>query len=157
MTAPILIAYDGSENADHAIDVAGELLGGGPAELVHAWEPVTSAAVRSAVYAVAYDESREMLAREEAYAQEVAERGMARARAAGFEVTGGARQDRGPAWQTVVARADELRPRMIVMGTRGLTGVRSALAGSVSHMVAAHAQAPVLTIPLPRDEGRVRH
>ena len=144
----VLIAYDGSANADHAIDVAGVLLGGGPAEVVHAWEPVSSAAVRSAIYAIAYDDSGEMLARERALADEVAEAGVARARAAGFDATGGARSGSGPLWQTIVERAEELRPRLIVMGTRGLTGVRSALAGSVSHHVASHADVPVLTVPL---------
>ncbi|MGX6448446.1 universal stress protein [Patulibacter sp. S7RM1-6] len=153
MTAPILIAYDGSENADHAIDAAGELLGGGPAEVLHAWEPVR---VRAAVFAVAHDEGADLLAREEDRAREIAERGVTRAAAAGFAARGDARRAHGPAWQAIDARADELAPRMIVMGTRGLTGVRSALAGSVSRLVAAHAQAPVLTIPLPPDEGRIR-
>jgi nucleotide-binding universal stress UspA family protein len=152
-SGPVLIAYDGSDNADHAIDVAGALLGGGPAEIVHAWEPVSSAAARSAVYAIAYDDSGVMLERERALAEEIAQRGVARAAAAGFDATGGARSGSGPLWQTIVERAEELRPRIVVMGTRGLTGVRSALVGSVSHHVASHSQVPVLTVPLGHDRG----
>lgn len=144
----VLIAYDGSSNADHAIDVAGALLGGGRAEIVHAWEPVSSAAARSAVYAVAYDTSGAMVEREHEYAAEVAARGVARAKAAGFDAEGAAYSGSGPLWQTIVARADEVSPRLIVMGTRGLTGVRSALLGSVSHHVTSHAHVPVLTVPL---------
>ncbi|MDO9407142.1 universal stress protein [Patulibacter sp.] len=158
-TAPsgvVLIAYDGSANADHAIDVAGALLGGGPAEVVHAWEPVSSAAARSAVYAIAYDDTGVLLERERALAAETAEAGVARARAAGFEATGSARSGSGPLWQTIVERAEDLRPRLIVMGTRGLTGVRSALAGSVSHHVASHADVPVLTVPLAEEPRRGR-
>jgi nucleotide-binding universal stress UspA family protein len=33
------------------------------------------------------------------------------------------------------------------MGTRGLSGVRSAIAGSVSHRVTQHVDAPVLIVP----------
>src|SRR3954453_6106024 len=35
----ILIAYDGTPDAKHAIAVAGSLLFGGPAEVVHVWAP----------------------------------------------------------------------------------------------------------------------
>lgn len=150
---PVLIGYDGSANADHAIDVAGALLGGGRAEVVHAWEPVSSAAARSAVYAMAYDDSGAMLDRERALATEIAEAGVVRARAAGFDASGAARSGSGPLWQTIVERAEELHPRLIVMGTRGLTGLRSALVGSVSHQVASHAKVPVLTVPLDRHRG----
>lgn len=145
---PVLIAYDGSDNADHAIDVAAALLGGGPAEIVHAWEPVSSAAARSAIYAIAYDDSGVMLQRERDAAEATAQTGVDRAKAAGFDATGAARSGTGPLWQTIVERAEELQPRLIVMGTRGLTGVRSALLGSVSHHVGSHADVPVLTVPL---------
>jgi nucleotide-binding universal stress UspA family protein len=145
---PVLIAYDGSENADRAIAVAGELLGGGPAEVVHAYEPVTSAAARSAIYAAAFDATGAIAEREREQAGEVAARGVELAKAAGFDATGDARGGAGPLWATIVDRAAELDPRVIVMGTRGLTGLRSALSGSVSHGVASHATQPVLTIPL---------
>jgi nucleotide-binding universal stress UspA family protein len=145
----ILIAYDGSENADHAIEVAAALLGGGRAEVLHAWEPVSSAAARSAVYAIGYDDSPELLEEETGRAEAVARRGVERARSAGFEAAGGARSGSGPIWATIVDRAVELRPGVIVMGTRGLTGLRSALAGSVSHAVSSHSAFPVLTVPLP--------
>jgi nucleotide-binding universal stress UspA family protein len=150
----VLIAYDGSANADHAIDVAGALLGGGTAEIVHAWEPVSSAAARSAVYAIAYDESGALLERVRELARGTAEAGVARARAAGFDATGTAQSGSGPLWQTIVERAEEVHPRLIVMGTRGLTGVRSALAGSVSRHVTSHAAVPVLTVPLGEDPRR---
>jgi nucleotide-binding universal stress UspA family protein len=145
---PILIAYDGSENADRAIKVAGELLGGGPAHVVHAFEPISSAAARSAVYAVAFDATGDIAEREAKQAGEVAARGVELAKAAGFDADGGARSGSGPLWATIVDAAEELDPRLIVLGTRGLTGLRSALAGSVSHAVASHATQPVLTIPL---------
>jgi nucleotide-binding universal stress UspA family protein len=148
---PILIAYDGSANSDHAIAVAGELLGGGRAELIHAWEPLTSAAARAAVYVVTYDDTRDTLDQETAQAHAVAARGVALAAAAGFDASGSAVSGSGPLWQTIVDHAEQLQPRLIVMGTRGLTGLRSALSGSVSHHVTSHASRPVLTVPLRRD------
>jgi nucleotide-binding universal stress UspA family protein len=39
------------------------------------------------------------------------------------------------------------QPALVVMGTRGLSGVRSLVAGSVSHGVSTHAHVPVLIVP----------
>jgi nucleotide-binding universal stress UspA family protein len=147
---PILIAYDGSENAAHAIAVAGELLGGGRAEVVHAWEPIASAAARAAVYAAAFDDSNAATDAERDRAAQVAGRGIELANAAGFDARGAAISGSGPLWQTIVERIDDLQPRVVVMGTRGLTGLRSALAGSVSRNVTSHSTRPVLTVPLGR-------
>ena len=143
---PVLIAYDGSPTADHAIAVAGELLGGGPVELVHAWEPVYSAAARSAVYLYGAVETESAYEEEQTRARTVAEQGAELARAAGFEVHAFAVSGNGPAWQTLIEQVETIRPRLVVMGSRGLTGVRAAL-GSVSHHVASHATVPVLTVP----------
>jgi len=38
-----------------------------------------------------------------------------------------------------------------VMGTRGLTGIRELLDGSLSHQVAEHSGRPVLIVPPPHD------
>jgi nucleotide-binding universal stress UspA family protein len=38
-------------------------------------------------------------------------------------------------------------PTLVVVGTRGLSGVRSAVLGSVSHHVAQHVATPVLIVP----------
>jgi nucleotide-binding universal stress UspA family protein len=46
----------------------------------------------------------------------------------------------------IVALAEELRAGLIVMGTRGLGGVRRALMGSVSDSVVRHAHCPVLVV-----------
>ncbi len=147
---PILIAFDGSENAAHAIAIAGELFGGGPAQIVHAWEPVASAAARAAVYAAAYDDSNVLVDAERKQAAAVAQRGIELATAAGFDASGEAVSGNGPIWGTIVDRIEELKPRLVVMGTRGLTGLRSTIVGSVSHNVASHSSVPVLTVPLAR-------
>ena len=52
----------------------------------------------------------------------------------------------GPVWKTILDIADQLDAAMIVMGSRGLTGVRSMLLGSVSNALAHHADRPTLVI-----------
>lgn len=147
---PVLIAYDGSANADRAIEVAASLLGGGRAELVHAWEPAYSAAARSAVYLYGAIETEAAYEEEKHRAQQVAERGAEIARAAGFDVHATAVSGNAPVWHTLDQQIAALDPRVVVMGSRGLTGVRAAM-GSVSHHVASHASVPVLTVPPAHD------
>ena len=53
----------------------------------------------------------------------------------------------GPTWRGVVGVADEIGAAVIVLGSRGLTGVRELLEGSLSHEVAEHARRPVLVVP----------
>jgi nucleotide-binding universal stress UspA family protein len=47
----------------------------------------------------------------------------------------------------ILAVADELEADAIVLGTRGLTGLRSLLLGSVSHAVLQHANRSVIVVP----------
>jgi nucleotide-binding universal stress UspA family protein len=83
--------------------------------------------------------------REQAEAK--AEEGAALARQSGFDAVGTAIGGLGPSWATLYEYVNEQRPRLVVMGTRGLTGFRGVLAGSVSHGVTAHSHAPVLVVP----------
>jgi nucleotide-binding universal stress UspA family protein len=57
-----------------------------------------------------------------------------------------------PAWEGVVDFADELDAAAIVIGSRGLSGLKEVLDGSLSHQVAEHAGRPVLIVPPPHDE-----
>jgi nucleotide-binding universal stress UspA family protein len=146
-TRPILIAYDGSDNAKHAIRVAAALFGGGPAQVVHAWEPLSSASSRLAVYAFMANAGNEEVEYEREQAEAKAEEGAELARRAGFDATGIAVGGLGPPWSILYEYVNEEQPRLVVMGTRGLTGLRGVLSGSVSHGVTAHSHVPVLVIP----------
>jgi nucleotide-binding universal stress UspA family protein len=46
----------------------------------------------------------------------------------------------------IVARAEEMGAGLIVMGSRGLGGIRRARIGSVSDSVVRHAHCPVLVV-----------
>ena len=81
-------------------------------------------------------------------ARQRAEVGAEHARKAGFEAKPRADLS-APAWEGIVAVADEIDAPVIVLGSRGLKGVREVFEGSVSHDVAEHASRPVLIVPPP--------
>ena len=97
----------------------------------------------------------------------LAEDGAQQARALGLAAEARAERYTSSAWQTIVDAAERDGADLIVMGTRGLSGVRSLLLGSCSHHVAQHARSPVLIVPDPeigdarravaQADGRARH
>ncbi|MDQ3936027.1 MAG: universal stress protein, partial [Actinomycetota bacterium] len=58
-----------------------------------------------------------------------------------------AERDAATVWHAIVEAADELDARVVVLGSRGLSGVRSALLGSVSYGVVHHSRRPLLVVP----------
>jgi nucleotide-binding universal stress UspA family protein len=144
----ILIAYDGTESSDHAIDVAGALLGGGRAHVLNVWQPLAEPAEPLGLVA-AVPPVPEQLDAERARAEGIADAGARRARAAGFEAEGEAIEAVGSTSAVIEAAIDRHRPELVVIGSRGLTGFAALLRGSISHHVCAHAHAPVLVVPLP--------
>jgi osmotically-inducible protein OsmY len=52
-----------------------------------------------------------------------------------------------PTWETILDTADEIDAGVIVMGSRGLSGVRERLEGSLSHELSVHSHGPVLVVP----------
>ncbi len=65
---------------------------------------------------------------------------------AGGTVAGAHLQMQGPKDQAIVRLSEELGAGLIVMGSRGLGGLRRALLGSVSDSVVRHAHCPVLVV-----------
>jgi nucleotide-binding universal stress UspA family protein len=137
---PILICYDGSTGAQRAIDAAAGLLGPRRAVVLDVGPVQESAALDSE--ALAHDE----MARELTTAQ--AESGAELARNAGFRARGCADTD-APAWLGAVEVADEIGADAIVVGSRGLCGVKALLESSFSRLVAIHTDRPVLVVPPP--------
>jgi nucleotide-binding universal stress UspA family protein len=68
-----------------------------------------------------------------------------RVKAAGGTVAG-SHLRMGEVAMEIVALAEALHAGLIVMGSRGLGGVRRALMGSVSDSVVRHAHCPVLVV-----------
>ncbi len=148
---PVLLCFDGSDDASAAIVKAGELLGPRIAVVLTVWEPVavwepydpatilTTPASKLFSEELGLDEIANELAREKM------DRGVALAREAGFEVQG--RVGKGKSWRTICDVAEELDAEPVVVGARGLSRVQSALLGGVSSAVVVHAHRPVLVIP----------
>jgi len=141
---PILICYDGSAEAAHAIGAAAELLGARRATVLDTGPIVTAAESLAMVSMVpaggVFEEWNKSDARRRA------EAGAERAREAGFTAEARAELD-APTWQGIVAVADEIDAAVIVLGSRGLSEAREAFEGSVSHEVVEHSHRPVLIVP----------
>jgi nucleotide-binding universal stress UspA family protein len=148
--APILICYDGSADAARGIEAAAKLLGARRAVVLDIGPPISPDESIAAISAVVPGGASEEL--NEAEAGQVAARGVEVARAAGFDAE--ARDAlAAPTWQGVVDVANELDAPVIVIGSRGLTGLEEMFKGSLSHQVAEHAGRPVLIIPPPKPEN----
>ena len=138
---PLLICYDGSEGAGRAIDVAGTLFHGHSAVVLDI-VGLTPEESLAAVSPVVPDFEELNIPEGQARARQ----GVVRAQEAGLVAEPRADFD-VPTWDGVVRAADELDAELIVLGSRGLSGVQEFLKGSVSHEVAEHAGRPVLIVP----------
>lgn len=135
-----LIAYDGSEYAKAAIAQAAGLLGTGREAIV-----ITVAAAAPPVgigSGPALDELDASVA-EETLA--TAEEGAELARQAGFAATAEVARS-SPAWEAVVSRAESPDVSVVVVGSKGRTGLANVLLGSVATAVAQRTKRPVLIV-----------
>ncbi len=139
---PVLICYDGSADARRAIPVAAALLVTRRAVVLD----IGPLALVAEAYAADGSEAVELerSVSEETLAQ--AEAGAELARAVGFTAEARGTLD-SPTWRAVAEIADEIGAAAIVLGSRGLTGLRELVEGSLSHEVAQHGHRPVLVVP----------
>jgi len=140
----VLICYDGSPEAGRAFGVAARLLAAQRAVVLAVAQALTTPQHLAASMAVVSTST--FAAHNGAAALECAREGATRARVAGFEAE--ARSEvAGTRLEGVLAVAEELDPAAIVVGSRGLSGLRELARGSLSHAVAEHSRHPVLIVP----------
>src|SRR4051794_29874956 len=141
---PYILCYDGSEAAERAIEVATGLLGTGQkAKLLYVYKPTErSLGVAQAVTGARIDAP--VLGEADAHA--VVDRGVAIARDAGFDAEPLlVVADRRTA-ALVADTAEELDAPAIVMGQRGMSGLKTAVLGSVSREVVNAYHRPVVLV-----------
>lgn len=154
----ILICYDDSPDAMAAIEHGAEFLRG-EATVLTVWRPfievVADVPWGSGMSPGGVDSGAiDKAARE--HAQQRAEKGAQLARAAGLDAQPTVRAEEKGVAETILAEADALGASAILMGARGLTGLKSMLLGSVSHAVIQHADRAVIVVPSP-DVAAARH
>jgi nucleotide-binding universal stress UspA family protein len=139
---PILICYDGSEDARRAVIVAASLLRERTAVVLD----VGPLQMVAGDYVALDDDAMNVdrLTAEDALAR--AKSGAELAREAGFLAKARSEVDT-PTWQGIVNVADQIGAAAIVIGSNGQSHIRELLSGSPSHEVAAHAGRPVLIVP----------
>ena len=147
---PLILCYDGSTDARNAIERAGSLFAGRRALVVTVWEPTTLPGSLGFAGETAGMYNLVELNRAAAEAGgRLADEGVSIAQEAGLLAEPAAIKSTGPVWKTIVEIADRDDAGTIVMGSRGLTGLRAMLLGSVSSAVVHHANRPTLIVPLP--------
>lgn len=144
MNGPLLLCYDGSEDSARGIDAAAALFEGRPAFVLTVAPSLTYAEAMALTASPLPGRAFEDL--NQAAARERAELGVERARKAGLVAQPYARLGE-PIWQAIIDTADELDAAVIVIGSRGLAGLRELARGSVSHDVATRTRRPVLIVP----------
>ena len=143
-TGPALIAYDGSRDARLAIERAGALLGGRRALVLTVWHH-PHAAINYSWPGVPYAADLQELdeAAEDA-ARRLAAEGTELATAAGLQAEPIIARSPAALWQTILDAADERDASVVVLGSRGLSGLKTLVLGSVSSGAAHHARRPLL-------------
>jgi len=162
---PALLCYDGSEFAKRAIGDSSRVLGGGPAIVLTIFESLGSALLRHPVpettelgrqfKEIAQEVVDELDSGSAERAQATAAEGAEVARTAGFDAQPEARRalaraverDTVTVWRAILDAADEKDAAVVVLGSRGRSGLGSALLGSVSYGVVHNSTRPVLVVP----------
>ncbi len=148
MHKPVLFCYDGSDGSRSALRAAADLVTH-PADAVvlAVWMPAVVSLVRAGSFLTAVPNEGEIDEQEAVLAERIAEEGAARARERGYNASARTAQADISVVATIGEIAREIDAGLIVCGQRGRGAIRSALLGSVSHGLSAHAQRPVLIVP----------
>jgi nucleotide-binding universal stress UspA family protein len=157
---PVLIAYDGSPSARCAVVDAARLMRSCPTLVVTVWEPGLAYASTPVPPdgitmtpliepEVARDVDRQM----HDHADRISRDGAELARSLGLDAKPLAVPDEGDVSRTLLRVAEERQAAAIVVGSRGLSGLRARLEGSTSKSLLKHARCPVVVVHEHEQDG----
>jgi nucleotide-binding universal stress UspA family protein len=159
---PIVIAYDGSTAARDAVAQTQALFASHPVIVLTVWEPGLAEFMLApdptgmGTTMLPYDPTvmREAERASEDHAKEIAADGQRLAHSLGLNAESLAVRD-SPAdtAAVIVATAEQHSAAAIVIGSRGLSGLRSKLLGSTSSAVLRKSSCPVLIVRHPDDDS----
>ena len=157
----VVLAYDGSAAARQAVVEASDILGPSRLLIVTVWDPglafagATMPAADGMIAAPMIDPSSAIEVEHglHEHAESVSQEGAKLARARGVEAQPLAVPEDGNIASTILAIAQDTGACAIVVGSRGLSGIRARIEGSTSRGLLKHARCPVLVIHEPETNG----
>lgn len=155
--APIVIAYDGSEAARAAVNEAATLFPSRQAIVLTVWEPgladymAMPGTMGTGAMMMPYDPStiKEIDQISEDHARQIAEDGVKLATAGGLQAEALPVRDAADIADAILEAASERGAAAIVIGSRGLKGLKSKLLGSSSASVLSRSDRPVVVVHQP--------
>jgi nucleotide-binding universal stress UspA family protein len=150
----ILVCYDGSSDAQSAIDGAARLMPGAETTVLSVWERYLDTIARSSAIGVGgfgiagtLRDGEDIDAACQESTREIAREGAERAIAAGLVARPRIASRQAGIAFAILSVAADIEADVVVLGTRGRGGIKSYLLGSVSHEVTQHADRAVLVVP----------
>ena len=154
--APIVVAYDGSEAASGAIRAAAELFPHRRIVIVTVWEPGLAMAMAQSRDPTGFsyslpgvDELQAVDRAEHDHAADAAAQGVQIAAEAGAAAEACSLEDDSGVAKTIAAYAKGCGAAAVVVGSRGLGGLRARLYGSTSRGLLESAERPVMVVRAP--------
>jgi nucleotide-binding universal stress UspA family protein len=158
-TPKLLIAFDGSSDARSAVETVARLFPRAEAVILYARQPTEGFAAHLQGHPV-LDELHGLDAAAQDASEKIAGSGAELAQELGLKAHPMVSSTLATASEVIVDAADELDVDIIVLGSRGMRGIRATLLGSTSASVLHHATRATLVIPsdavaVARRKGRV--
>lgn len=153
----VVVAYDGSELSKAAVRHAAELFAGRPVLIATVWEPglatlpVTSDPLGMDPIPADPGTVETVDRAQREHASSVAEEGAELARSLGLAAEPYPVPDELDAADTLIDIARQRDAAVVVVGSHGISGLRSRLLGGVSRKLIGHCDRPVLVIRGDRD------
>jgi nucleotide-binding universal stress UspA family protein len=153
---PVIVAYDGSPEAQNALREAVALFGQRPLIVASVWEPglamvtmMPPAGEPSMGYMPDPNEVAEIDRAQSGHAEDVADAGARLARELGATAEPLSVPDAVNVAGTLIEIAEERDARAIVVGSRGLGGIKARVLGSTSRELLHDTHRPVLVVRTP--------